>query len=67
MKRSDKPTEYIMIKGNATSGWDACDFAIVRITGQWKKSVSERLQLLGLFKNDNTFSCLAYSEIIDGF
>jgi len=67
MERSDKPTEYIMLKGNATSEWDACDFAIVHITEQWKKSVSERLQLLKLFKNDNSFSCLAYSEIIEGF
>jgi hypothetical protein len=36
MKKSIKPTEYFLIK--AKSEWDDCDFAIIHITEEWKKS-----------------------------
>ena len=67
MKRSDKPTEYIMLKAETTSEYDECEFAIMHITQEWNKRMTERLQLLKLFQKDNSFTSLAFSETVEGF
>ena len=48
MKRSDQPTEYIFIKAYTNSEWDYCDFAIIRITEQWRTVMRKRLNLLAI-------------------
>ncbi len=67
MKRSDNPTEYLLLQARTTSEWDVCDFAIVRIGDAWKTKMSERLQLISQFKKDNDFSHVAWSDIVEGF
>ncbi len=67
MKKTDKPTGYILVKATTNSEFDDCDFIIVHITEAWKTTMLQRLQLLAPFKKDNSFSHLAYSENPVGF
>lgn len=67
MKKSDKPTEYILMPAESTCEWDECDFMIVHITPAWQKAIEERLQLLKLFNKDNSFCALIYSDVVEGF
>jgi len=67
MKRSDQPTEYIFIKAYTNSEWDYCDFAIIRITEQWRTVMRKRLNLLEPFKYDNSFYSHHYWDSPEGF
>ena len=67
MKRTDKPTEYILLRGETSSEFDGCDFAIFKITEAWVIKMIDRLQLLRFFKSDRDFSHIAYSETVEGF
>jgi hypothetical protein len=49
MKRSDKPTSYLMIKANTNSEWDCCDFAIIALSEDWKQEQQKRLIKLNPF------------------
>lgn len=67
MKRTDKPTEYILLQAGTDSEFDRCDFAIFKITEAWVVRMIDRLQLLRFFKADRNFSHIAYSESTEGF
>ena len=44
MKISDKPTDRILVKASTNSEWDNCEFAIIHLSKQWKKTQAERLE-----------------------
>ena len=67
MKRSDKPTDYIILKAETTSEFDNCEFAVMHITPEWNKRMAGRLQLLKLIQKDNSFTSLAFVETVEGF
>jgi hypothetical protein len=67
MKRSAKPTAYLLLLAGTTSEWDVCDFAIVRLDDVWKIRMSGRLQLVSQFKKDVDFSHVAWSDNVEGF
>lgn len=67
MKRSNKPTAYILLKAYTNSEYDSCDFAIVHITEEWKYRMLQRLELLTACKKDRYFSYTAYSAMPEGF
>ena len=50
MKRSDKPTSYLMIKANTNSEWDCCDFAIIALSEDWKQEQQKRQRMLDSLK-----------------
>lgn len=67
MKRSDQPTEYILIKAYSTSEVDYCNFAIIRITEQWIADMLKRMDLLEPFKDDNSFYSHHYLDSPEGY
>jgi hypothetical protein len=38
MKLSDKPTAHVLLKAGTNSEWDNCNFAIIHITEDWKRT-----------------------------
>ena len=50
MKRSKKPTEYVMIKASTTSNEDAVEFAILHISPKWIELTLQRLVAISEFK-----------------
>ena len=67
MKRADHPTDYIFILANTASEWDSCDFAILRLTGEWRREMRKRLDLIQPFTDDNTFYSHHYWDFLRGF
>ncbi|WBS74163.1 hypothetical protein PF438_14810 [Elizabethkingia meningoseptica] len=61
MKKSIKPTEYLLIK--AKSEWDDCDFAIIHITEEWKKVQKNRLEAVKIVENDSNLKWLNYEDV----
>jgi hypothetical protein len=66
MKRSDQPTAYIFIKADTQSEWDCCDFAIIKLTDQWRNEMRKRLTLLEPFKKDDSFYSHHYWDRPEG-
>lgn len=60
MKKSIKPTEFLLIK--AKSEWDDCDFAIIHITEEWKKIQKNRLEAVKIVENDSDLKWLNYED-----
>lgn len=61
MKKSIKPTEYLLIK--AKSEWDDCDFAIIHITEEWKKTQKKRVEVAKIVENDSDLKWLNYEDV----
>ncbi|AZB25279.1 MULTISPECIES: hypothetical protein [Flavobacteriales] len=61
MKKSIKPTEYLLIK--AKSEWDDCDFAIIHISEEWKKIQKNRLKVVKIVENDSDLKWLNYEDV----
>ncbi|WP_106916666.1 hypothetical protein [Chryseobacterium aurantiacum] len=62
MKRSDMPTEYLLVKAKTNSEWDACDFAIINITGEWKQTQKKRLEVIKIIETDEDIKSLNYFD-----
>lgn len=67
MKKSAQPMEYVFIRAYTGSEWDYCDFAIIRLTDEWRNEMGKRLALLEPFKADNSFYSLNYGDWPEGF
>ncbi|MHA4895779.1 hypothetical protein ACXZ1K_13580 [Pedobacter sp. PWIIR3] len=67
MKKSDKPTPYILVKAYTTSEWDTCDFAIVHITEEWKTDMAKRVKLLEPLTEINDFFNVSFWDAPEGF
>ena len=67
MKRAEQPTDYIFILANTASESDNCDFAIIRLTGEWLREMRKRLDLIQPFIDDNTFYSHHYWDFPQGF
>ncbi|MBT2559863.1 hypothetical protein J7E50_18240 [Pedobacter sp. ISL-68] len=57
MKSSDKPTEYLMLKAKTDSEWDECDYAIIRITENWREQMQTRLDAIAPFSGAHNGLC----------
>ncbi|GEN71155.1 hypothetical protein [Chryseobacterium lathyri] len=62
MKLSDIPTSYLLIKSSTNSEWDACDFAIINITGEWKQTQKKHLEVIKVIENDEDIKSLNYFD-----
>lgn len=62
MKISNKQTDYILIRAFTDSEWDYCDFALIRLSEEWRKAQSERLEIIKPFANDFMFHSLCFHD-----
>ena len=67
MKIVQHPTNYVLIKAKTNSQWDSCDFAIIDVSGDWKKLMRSRLDRLESFSEDESFYNHAYWDEPTGF
>jgi hypothetical protein len=67
MKRAAHPTDYIFIRASTASEWDSCDFAIIRLTDDWRKVMRKRFDLIQPFIDDDTFYSHHYWDYPQGF
>lgn len=65
MKKSLKPTEYLIIK--AMSEWESCDFALIHITEEWRNIVKTRLERVKAFEMDEDLKWLNYADTSHDF
>ncbi len=63
MQLSDTPTGHILVKARTNSEWDDCDFAIVRLSGNWKQKQFGRLDAARtVAAGDPSFLCLTFYD-----
>ncbi|QQM25846.1 hypothetical protein [Elizabethkingia sp. M8] len=62
MKLSDKPTEYVLLKAGNNSEWDLCEFAIIHVSEEWKKTQKKRLEVVKLVESDYDLKWLNYAD-----
>ena len=62
MKRTDKPTDYILVRAYTDSKWDSCDFAIINISEEWKRQQAKSLSALEHIKNDENFLSISFRD-----
>jgi hypothetical protein len=67
MRLSEKPTAYLLLQAFTGSEWDECQFAIVRITEEWKKQQAKRLEAVQPFAKDINFLSLNYHDTAVNF
>ncbi|WEK21648.1 MAG: hypothetical protein P0Y49_10920 [Candidatus Pedobacter colombiensis] len=67
MKRSNRPTNQVIIKANTNSDWDCVDFAIIHLAASWRTLMSERLLTAQSFVKDTTFHNLNYWDVPSGY
>ena len=67
MKRSNQPTEYILLRAKTNSEWDCCEFALIHLTPEWVEEIYKRLRLIEPFKNDLYFCSHTYWDVPVGF
>jgi hypothetical protein len=67
MKRSIKPTAYILIKASTNIEWDPIDFAIIHLTALFKDTMRLRLANVIQFKGDDSFHNLTYWDSPSGY
>lgn len=62
MKISINPTEHLLVKAMTDSEWDDCEFAIIHITDEWKKTQKNRLEAVKIFSDDYDLKWLNYAD-----
>ena len=62
MKKSTKPTEYLLVRASTNSEWDTCEFAIIHITEQWKQQLEKRVAAIQPFKDDYNLQSMSYYD-----
>ena len=67
MKKANNETDYILIKAYTGSEWDACEFAVIHITNEWKAAMQKRLEAISAFKDDHTFYSHIYWDAPEGY
>ena len=67
MKNAMKNTGWVLIKAHTNSEWDSCEFAIIQVTGDWKKEQAKRLAIGQPFSGDYYFQSLNYYDATVNF
>ncbi|WP_353151549.1 hypothetical protein [Chryseobacterium sp.] len=68
MKKSDKPTNYLLLKAGTNSEWDNCNFAIVQINEEWRNEKRQQLHNVKPFIKDYNFMSLnVYDTAVNFF
>ncbi|UUC44153.1 hypothetical protein [Flavobacterium cerinum] len=62
MKTTNKNTGYVLLKASTSSEWDFCDFAIIRITEEWKFEQMKRLVTITGLKGDPDLLSMNYYD-----
>lgn len=62
MNISDKPTNRILVKASTNSEWDSCDFAILTLSEDWRKTQFARLETIEPFTNDLSFVSMHFFD-----
>lgn len=62
MNISDKPTNRILVRSRTDSEWDSCDFAIITLSEDWRKTQLERLEAIKPFANDRYFLSMHFFD-----
>lgn len=52
MKRSKKPTKYVIISAKTLSEWDKVDFAIIYLSPEWLELTNKRLTTIRELKEN---------------
>lgn len=63
MKISNEPTSHLLLKAETDSPWDCCDFAIVDLSKEWKRTQTYRLEAVKPFKDDIYFQSLNFYDM----
>jgi hypothetical protein len=67
MKRSKKPTEYIIIKANTNSEWDSVEFVIIHLSPEWLELTKRRLAAIKEFKENDGLNHHCYWDAPLGY
>jgi hypothetical protein len=67
MKKSETITDYILIRATTNSEWDSCDFAIIKLSDEWRDTMQQRIKAVEPFKNDSYFYHLSFWDAPEGF
>ena len=62
MKKSERPTENLLLRAYTTSEWDECEFAIIHCTEQWKEQLKKRREAVKAFADDINFQSLNFYD-----
>ena len=62
MNISDKPTNRILVKAHTDNEWDSCDFAILSISKDWRKTLLERLDAITQAANNQSFLSMQFFD-----
>ena len=62
MNISDKPTNRILVKAHTDNEWDSCDFAILSISKDWRKTLLERLDAITQAANNQSFLSMHFFD-----
>lgn len=62
MKTTNKNTGYVLLKASTSSEWDSCDFAVIRITEEWKFEQVKRLVAIIGLKGDPDLRSMNYYD-----
>lgn len=62
MKISDKPTVHILIKADTNSEWDCCEFAVIRLSDEWRKLQAKRLEAVKPFAEACSFQSIRFYD-----
>lgn len=63
MNISDKPTNRILVKAHTDNEWDSCDFAILSISKDWRKTLLERLDAITQAANNQSFLSMHFLTV----
>lgn len=67
MKRSKKPTPYLLIKANTMADFDPTNYAIIHIDQEWLDFVHLILQSIEQYKPTKAFHCFSYWDAPLGY
>lgn len=67
MKKSKKPTPYILVQAFTNSIRNRVDFAIIHLSEIYKITLQQRLRYLEHFKAENSFLNLTYWDSPSGY
>ena len=67
MKKSKKPTEYVIISANTLSEWDRVEFAIIHLSPEWLELTNKRLTAIREFKENKDLNYHCYWDAPLGY
>lgn len=60
MKKSNQPTDTILIKTFSSDEYTSCDFAVIKLSEEWKEKMKARFEMAKEILKDNDLSHLVY-------